>query len=70
MENSTGIKKNNFQKVKSAIMGCDKCFTISDIMQKTNLNYAQCKKYLMGWEELGLIKFSKTTKIYMRLENE
>ena len=51
-------------------MGCDKYFTISDIIKITKLNYVQCKNYLTGWEELGLIKFSKSTKIYMRLKDE
>lgn len=53
-------------KVKDAIEDFEISFTIGDIVYATNLNHTQCKKYLTGWCELGLIKYSETTKIYVR----
>lgn len=69
MEHNKGSRLENHDKVRNAIESSNKTFTIGEIQEKTKLNYVQCKKYLTSWEELGLIKYSETTKIYMRLDN-
>lgn len=70
MEYKKGSKQQNFIKVRKAVAevtGEKDIFTTSEIMEKTNLDYMKCRKYLTSLEELGLIKYSETTKIYMRL---
>jgi len=66
MEHTTGSKVDNMNKVKNAIEKLNASFTIGEVIELTNLNHAQCKKYLQGLCEWGIIKYSETTKIYWR----
>jgi response regulator of citrate/malate metabolism len=66
MEYKPGSKKENMNKVISAIEQFETNFIINDIISITKLNHYQCKKYLTGCCELGLIKYSNTIKIYIK----
>ena len=67
MEHKKGSKVENFNKVRKAVEECSNTFTLTDIQNTTGLNYIQCKKYLTSMVELGFIKYSDSSKIYMRI---
>jgi len=66
MEHITGAKRENMDKVIKAIEQFETSFTISEIISITKLNHLQCKNYLLGCCELGLIRYSSTVKIYIK----
>ena len=61
-------KTENFLKVQKVVKNLDSdTFTNHDIVKLTNLNYEQVKKYLQTMVDFEELKYSETTKIYMRL---
>ena len=62
-------KTENFEKVRTIVKNLEQTsFTNHDIVKKTGLNYDQVKKFLQTMIDIGEIKYSETTKIYVRLE--
>jgi hypothetical protein len=60
-------KIENLEKVRMTVKKLDQdFFTNHDIVKKTGLNYNQVKKFLNTMVDMGELKFSETTKIYMR----
>lgn len=61
-------KSYNLELVKKTIEELENdFFTNHDIVKKTNLNYSQVKKYLQTMIDFEELKYSETTKMYMRL---
>lgn len=62
-------KIENLNKVKGLVLQLrvGDIFTIEKVRRETGLNYDQCARILKGLEEFELIKYSESTKSYMRL---
>lgn len=60
-------KTENFELVRKVVKELDvDSFTNHDIVKRTNLNYEQVKKFLNTMIDLEELKYSETTKIYVR----
>lgn len=61
-------KTENYEKVKQVVENLESnTFTNYDIIKITGLNYDQVKKYLNTMVDFEELKYSDTTKIYMRI---
>lgn len=61
-------KTENYEKVKKAVTKLSSdTFTNYDIIKITGLNYEQVKKFLNTMVDFEELKYSDTTKIYMRV---
>lgn len=61
-------KTDNYEKVKKAVEDLpSNTFINYDIIKITGLNYDQVKKFLNTMVDFEELKYSDTTKIYMRI---
>lgn len=61
-------KTQNFELVRDAVRKGSATFTNRDIQNATGLCYVLIKKYLQTMIDFGEVRYSETTKIYMRLD--
>lgn len=61
-------KTENFELVRKVVNELEvNSFTNHDIVKITSLNYEQVKKFLNTMIDLDELKYSETTKIYVRV---
>lgn len=60
-------KIHNFEKVRNIIKLSERdAFTNYDIVKETGMHYDQVKRILNTLVELGELKYSETSKIYVK----
>lgn len=61
-------KVENFEMVRKVVRELEQdSFTNFDIVKITGLNYSQVKKFLQTMIDIGELKYSETTKIYIKM---
>ena len=62
-------KTENFEKVRDFVHSLDKkTVTNYEIQQELGFNYLQANKYLKSLVEINELKYSETSKIYVRVD--
>lgn len=62
-------KATTFQKVMNTLEKIDNTFTVNDIFKKTGIRSEGIKRALKGLEEIGLIKYIESNKLYIKINN-
>ena len=68
MKHNKNSRIKNIEKVRTTIKELDNnFFSISEIIEKTGLNHEQVKRILHGFEEIGIVKYMESTRVYVRV---
>ena len=70
MNKKNKTKPEVFELVRNVVKECPPSFIAKNITDRTKLNHQRVLYYLKALVEMGELKYSESTKIYMKIRED